>query len=256
MKEIYEKTYPITSSEVDVYGNCRPSALLSFFQDLGDAHSVHSGTDRSYLMKEYNAFWMLVRVWYRLERPLKCGEQLTIRTWQRGAGGLIVYRDYDLLVGGVPVGEAVSAWVVADFDSRKMLRPGRVQRIADAPVPDCVKERQLKLLRTPKGLKHAYTKTVRYSDLDVNGHMNNTRYADVMMDALEIEELQGRFVSELQINYSMECRAGQTMEIFRASDGASCYIDGRDQEGARRFESILQFQPDSNAVLDEIGDCG
>lgn len=251
MQGIYEKTYPISSTEVDVYGNCRPSALLSFFQDMGGEHSEATGTGRDYLMSEYHAFWMLVRVWYRLDRPLKTGERLSLRTWQRGCGGLIVYRDFDLLVDGRPVGEAVSAWVVADFESRKMLRPGRIRRLVEAPVPDCVKDRQLKLIRTPKDLREVYRRTVRYSDLDINGHMNNTKYADVLLDALQVRELKGRFISELQLNYSLECRAGETMTIFRGLEAEPCYIDGRGDDGARRFEAIVQFQPNRNTALDE-----
>ena len=84
---------------------------------------------------------------------------------------------------------------------------------------------------------------MRYSDLDVNGHMNNTKYADVLMDALTAQELEGRFVSELQLNYSQECKAGETMEVCRVLTENSCYIDGCSDDGKRRFEATIQFQP-------------
>jgi acyl-ACP thioesterase len=81
--------------------------------------------------------------------------------------------------------------------------------------------------------------------------MNNTKYADVLMDALNPEELSGRFLSELQLNYSQECKAGEIMEISRVLDGNSCYIDGCSGDGKRRFEASLQFAPYSRNVLDE-----
>ena len=83
-----------------------------------------------------------------------------------------------------------------------------LRTLATAPVPDNVKEKQLKLIHTPKNRKKIYTKTVRYSDLDINGHMNNTKYADVLVDALSVDELKDRFISEMQLNYSdgMLCR--------------------------------------------------
>lgn len=255
MYEFYDRTFPITSSEVDVHGDCRPAALLSFFQDLATDHAALLHMDRDYLMAEYNAIWMLVRVWYRLSRPLRMGEEVSIRTWHRGAGGLIVYRDFDLYVDGAWVGEAVSAWVVADVDSRKMLRPGSVQNIAMSPVPESVKTKQLKLMRAPKDRKVVYTKTVRFSDLDINGHMNNTKYADVMLDALEPDELKERFISEMQLNYSRECLPGETMDIARVMGEDSCYIDGCSEDGTRRFETILQFQPCLRNPLDEETQC-
>ncbi len=249
--EMLEQNFTITSTEVDAYGNCRPAALLQFFQDLATDHADRLDMGRDYLTREYHAVWMLARVWYRLDRPLHMGETVTIRTWHRGAGGLTVYRDFDLTVDGKPVGEAVSAWIVADIESRKMLRPTGVEHIASAPVPETVKDRQLKLIRTPKEREYRYTKTVRYSDLDINGHMNNTKYADVLIDALTPEELRGRFIAEMQLNYSQECLPGESMDICRQLEEDRCYIDGCGGDGARRFEAILQFQMDPGNSLDE-----
>ncbi len=236
MNECYEKSFGITSTEVDVFGNCCPAALLRFFQDLATEHASLIGSERDYLIQEYHAIWMLVRVWYQIRRPLKMGE------------------DFDLYVGEEYVGEAISAWVVADTVSRKMLRPASIQAIAAAPVPKEVKTKQLKLIRTPKNRREVYTKTVRFSDLDVNGHMNNTRYADVLMDALTVEELKGKYLSSLQLNYSMECRAGESMTISRDMGEDACYIDGCSEDGTRRFEAILQFRPDYSAGLDVAPD--
>lgn len=251
MYEVYEREFSITSTEVDAHGNYRPAALLSFFQDLATEHAEVLRMDQDYLVAEYHAVWMLVRVWYHLDRPLKMGETVTIRTWHRGAGGLIVYRDFDLFVNGEPVGEAVSAWVVADMDSRKMLRPGTIANIAASPVPEQIKEKQLKLIHIPKDRKLVYTKTIRYSDLDINGHMNNTKYADVLLDALSPQELEGRYISEMQLNYSRECLFGETVDICRRMEESGCYIDGCSPDGARRFEAILQFQQDRTNCLDE-----
>ncbi len=251
MHEYYEKNFLIGSTEVDLSGHCRASVLLSYFQDITTEHSLQLQVDREYLVEHYHAVWLLVRKWYRLNRPLYMGENLTIRTWHRGAGGLIVYRDFDLYVGEEQVGEAIAAWVVADMETHQMLRPRTIAGMVASPVPEVVKEKQLKLIRSPKNRRHIYSKTVRFSDLDINGHMNNTRYADVILDAMTVEELSGRFLSELQLNYSMECRMGETIDISRATDENSYYVEGCSEDGTRRFESVLKFSKECNSALDE-----
>lgn len=250
MNETYTKQFQISTTSMDRYGHCRPSALLEIIQELASDHSDALRINRDYLVENYNACWILARVWYRLERPLYAGQTLTATTWHRGAGGLIVYRDTDLYVGKEFVGEAVGAWVVADLESRKMLRPGSVENIADSPVPQRVKDRQLRLIRTPKERKTVCQRTVRYSDLDVNGHMNNTKYADALLDAFTSRELEGKYISELQLNYSQECLEGETMGISRLMEGNSCYIDGCSEDGKRRFEAMVQFSPDPEMGLD------
>ena len=149
MNEIYTRTMEIGSSSVDLYDNIRPAAMLQMLQELGTDHAAVLHMDRDYLVEEYHACWILARVWYRVTRPLHAGEQLTISTWHRGASSLIVYRDYDLFVGNEQVGEAVAAWVVADIDNRKMLRPSSIENIAVSAPPEQVKERQLRLIRCP-----------------------------------------------------------------------------------------------------------
>lgn len=242
MNEQYEKVITISSSQVDLYNHLRPSALLQEFQDVSTEHATLQNMGREYLVEHCHACWILARVWFRLRRPLSLGEQVTLRTWHRGGKGLILYRDLDVLVQGELVGEATAAWVVADLDDRKMLRPGSVDTIRDAQSPQQVKEKQLKLIRCPSDRRGLFERTIRYSDLDVNGHMNNTKYADVILDALAPQELSGRFISELQLNYSGECKAGETMEIGRSDQPGFCYIDGVDRDGKRRFEATIQFQ--------------
>lgn len=253
MSETYTKTFEIGTTMTDLYNNCRPAALLEMIQELGTDHANILNMSREYLVEHHHACWILARVWVHMERPIHAGERLTGTTWHREAKGLILYRDTDFFVGEERVGEAVAAWVVADLESRKMLRPSVIETIAASKVPEKVKEKELRLIKSPKEKAHIYDRTVRYSDLDVNGHMNNTKYADVLMDALDPRELKGKFLSELQLNYSQECRAGETMEIFRGTLGELCYIDGCGQDGKRRFEATVQFQREPGMELDESG---
>ena len=60
-----------------------------------------------------------------------CGgrRRLTVRTWHRGGKTALMYRDFDLLAGGVPVGEAVSAWVLAGVEDRKLLRLSQMREL-------------------------------------------------------------------------------------------------------------------------------
>jgi len=118
----YEMTLPIDSRDVDGKGVCKASALLGHLQEAATQAAEHGGFSREVITREHGAFWMLTRVWYRLERPLRWEEELTIRTWHRGGRAATLYRDYDLYVGREPVGECVSAWVLARQSDRQLLR--------------------------------------------------------------------------------------------------------------------------------------
>ena len=242
MNEFYVKSYTIDTTHVDQMNNLRPSVLLSFFQDMATEHAVLMGLTREYLVENYNACWIVVRNWYTLKKPLKVNEVLTIKTWHRGASPLIVYRDFDLYVGDELVGEAVAAWVIADVNDRKMLRPSTVEAVVNSPVPETVKNVKLKTIRRYDDLEQMFTRTVRYSDLDVNGHMNNTKYADLILDAFDPCEMEGRYIGELELNYSKECKWGETIEIARRQVEEKWYIEGCCGDDERRFEAMLRLR--------------
>ncbi len=239
MNEFYVKSYTIDTTHVDQMNNLRPSVLLSFFQDMATAHAEIMGLTRDYLMENFNACWIVVRNWYTLKKPLKVDQVLTIKTWHRGASPLIVYRDFDLYVGEELVGEAVAAWVIADVVDRKMLRPSTVERVVNSPVPEAVKNIKLKTIRRYEGVEQIFARTVRYSDLDVNGHMNNTKYADLILDAFDPKEMEGQYIGELELNYSKECKWGETMEVSRKQVDEKWYIEGCCGDSERRFEAML-----------------
>ncbi|MFR4336621.1 MAG: acyl-ACP thioesterase domain-containing protein [Lawsonibacter sp.] len=95
----YEMTLPIDSRDVDGKGVCKASALLGHLQEAATQAAEHGGFSREVITQEHGAFWMLTRVWYRLERPLRWEEELTIRTWHRGGRAATLYRDYDTVCG-------------------------------------------------------------------------------------------------------------------------------------------------------------
>ena len=74
----------IDSRDVDGNGYCRASALLGHLQEAATQAAQQGGFSREFLLDRYHAFWMLSRMWFRLDRPLGWDEELTIHTWHRG----------------------------------------------------------------------------------------------------------------------------------------------------------------------------
>ena len=238
----YEMTLPIDSRDVDGKGVCKASALLGHLQEAATQAAEHGGFSREVITREHGAFWMLTRVWYRLERPLRWEEELTIRTWHRGGRAATLYRDYDLYVGREPVGECVSAWVLARQSDRQLLRLSAIRELDNTGGGALCKDKKLSKLRLPDGLREADRRRTRYSDTDINGHVNNTRYADFACDALEMEKLEaGTFLSQLQIGYLAECRPGEELRLMAGQEGETRFVRGMDEDGKSRFEAALIF---------------
>lgn len=236
--------YDVRLNGLDVDGRCRckASALLNHLQNAATLAAEDGGFSREVLVERYGAFWMLARSWFRLSRPLRYEDKLTVRTWHRGGRGAIMYRDYDILADGQPVGESVSAWVLADLNSHKLMKLGAIAEFEGTDGGALCKTMTLAKLRQPGDLHEAERRPMRYSDTDLNGHVNNTRYADFACDAVCMEALpENRYLAELQIGYLAECRPGEVLSIQTSGQGDSRFVRGVDTEGKPRFESALFF---------------
>ena len=239
-------TLPIDSRDVDGNGFCKASSLLGHIQEAAAQAAERGGFGRDMTLNGYRAFWMLTRVWYRLRRPLGWEEPLTIRTWHRGDKGATMYRDYDLFVRGEQVGECVSAWVLASLDSRQLIRLGTVRELDGTSGGELCKTMTLAKLRQPDILREAEQRRMRYSDSDLNGHVNNTRYADFACDALEMEKLgPGRFLSEMQIGYLAECRVWSRALSQTEIANNMNYVDPA-SEGLVAYWRMNEWEPNTN----------
>ena len=240
----FERGYPIDSRDVDPWNHCKPSGLMGILQEAAVAAACELHASRPEMMEKYNLFWMLARMWYRLDRPLKWNETLSIRTWHRGGSGASSYRDFDLFVDGKPVGEAVSVWVLADADTHRLARMSKIEEFQGTDGGELCKDKSLSRFKLPQEMAAADHRAMHYSDTDINGHVNNVRYADFICDAIRMDQLgQDFYVSALQVDYLAECMAGETITLFTGEQDGLRYVRGADTAGKSRFEGAVTLTP-------------
>ena len=243
MAQSYKFKTLIDSRDVDCRGQCRASALMGYMQEAATQAAENGGFGRKIIMGKYNGFWMLTRMWYRVTRPLNWNEELTVHTWHRGGKGAVSYRDYDLYAGEEYIGEGVSAWVLADADSHRLIRLSGVTEMSESHGGALCKSMTLNKLKSPTELEFVEQRVMRYSDTDINGHINNTRYADFACDGLRMDLLaKDKFLSEVQIGYLGECQPGEVLDIKTGqTEDGRVYLCGCDEDRKARFETVMLF---------------
>lgn len=229
-----KKKYIVGPGETDCFNFCRPSAFLNFMQDVATEHAGIIGLSRDTLVHEYGAIWILARCWYRISRPIVAFEELTIETWHRGLKGAMWYRDFHIAINGEHIGDASNAWVLADVETHRARRPTGMEDIdARSANPERALPNSMGKLACKTELTPSCVKQIRYSDLDVNGHLNNAKYGDLVCDAIALDTLDSAYIRELQINYTGECKSGD--KITLASDDFKTFVTGQGADGRERF---------------------
>lgn len=224
MEPIYERMFAVTSADTDRYGRLKPSHILSFLQEVAGDHSAILGTDRDSLMRK-DLFWAVIRHRVQVTRLPGSGEKLTVQTWPMPTTRTAYPRStvaYD--ESGNECFRGISLWVLMDAESRAMVLPGKSGVTVSGMLTGSELAVPGSMALQNAGKKMA--RTVRYTDLDVNGHMNNCRYLDWAVDTLPGSFHGAHQVSEFTVNYLSEAREGENLELhYQLTDGPCLGVD-------------------------------
>lgn len=242
MPLVYEEDFKVLHSECDPWDRMTPGAVLRRVQEMSTAHCDTLGMDEAHYEKTHTAF-MLSRISLLVQRIPTLQENIHIQTRAYGMHRA-VYQRVTSLYGetGELLCEADSRWVLVDTDTRRILRaePEGFSPFADMPGAE---EHDLSMPKMGAGEKVARC-TATYSLCDRNMHMNNTRYADVVCDALPLEDLAKGPVRRMVLVYRAEIAMGHGFDLLHCQTGEGGeggHLFAAQEEGHKHFECFVQL---------------
>ena len=209
MEPIYQQKFTISDAYVDCFGRLKPSMLLYFAQEVAGQHFSRLSMDYDALAA-HGLFWAVTRHKVQLERlPLR-GETIRVETWPMPTTRVAYPRSivaYD--AAGNLLFRSISLWVLMDLNSRNMVLPGKSGISVEGTLRGLELASPTGIVAKP--LNNSRSRTVSFTDLDRNGHMNNTRYLDWIDDLLPSGFHAGHTVKDLAVCYFSEAREGQEL---------------------------------------------
>lgn len=246
MEPTYYRKYILEATEVNSADRLKNSRLLAIIQEVAGEHSALLGTDRDALESK-RLFWAVIRHRVQITRLPRSGETIHVHTWPMPTTRTAYPRAtvaYDQ--ENRELFRCISLWVLMDMSTRAMVLPGR----SGVEVAGCLQGNELSLPGSllPQKLPNAEQRTVRFSDLDINGHMNNCRYMEWVDDLLPSEFHKTHDPKELLVCYLSEARESENMDIcWEVSQQGTLRVDAQRSGGemstghSRVFAAQVQF---------------
>ena len=180
---------------------------------------------------------VITRMKIRLLHHPVWGEKLSISTWAKDIiKDKVCLKDYSILdAQGHSIAQATSSWLLVN------MKTGKAENPANSPYPipliqgkNALPE-MMDILDPQIDPKIVGTETAKYSDLDMNNHVNHCRYVDWVMDSLDAIELKTRRIRSIQINYISQIPLGGKVNIVRFKNtNHHAYIFGMNEIGMQR----------------------
>lgn len=145
----------------------------------------------------------------------------------------------------------ISLWVLMDRENRTMVLPGK----SGVDLEGTLRGLELAAPRSlaPRPLVNCRSRSVCFTDLDINGHMNNTRYLDWLMDLLPSNFHGSHEIKDFTLCYMNEAREGQSLDMtWELDETGALQVDIHRQKEAdaadydRIFAAKVEFE---NVVL-------
>ena len=244
MALIYEKEYLLTDMHTDAFGRAKPSALLSFAQDIAGEHASALSDNWEELQKKH-LFWAVSRHKLEVFCTPTIGQILLLRTWPMETTRVAYPRAVEgYAQDGTLLFRMVSLWVLMDTEKRSLVLPGRGGVTINGCNRGCEGEIPSSLL--PGVYENSGCRTVAYSELDRNRHMNNTRYLEWISDLLPLSFHETHCLFSCTVCYLQELLPQQTLQFtWQLEEDGLLRLDGylADSTPEKRiFAAQVQFQ--------------
>ncbi|MBR0373233.1 MAG: hypothetical protein IJH91_01750 [Mogibacterium sp.] len=221
----YEVTYQSRTNEINVRDYLKPTQLIQYLQETAESQITALDLDYIDLYNKRRKAFLVSRLGVEIYRPIYRYAKLTGRTWVTEGRAANFPRAYELYCDGEAVARAYSNWALVDVDTRRLIR-FKDYDCSAYPVDELPAMRIPERFRIPGDvpLHFCGVVSVGFSLTDINRHMNNTQYFNILYDRIPDVDLFD--VTSINIRFVHEAAYGNEMEIYRSE-----IVWKSDQEG-------------------------
>ena len=209
----FTKHYTVRWHDTDCNRCVTPSQILTYMQETAGEHLKSLLMSMDDLRDKMGLAFLLSNISIAIYAPMYADDEINVSTWVCESRGLSYNRCFSIIRDNVVVAEAFSVWGLLDLKTHRLLKTEES--------PFYAEEGPTVVLDLPRRLRPGHIEEMEsvgerkivYSDIDYNGHMNNTRYPNLFCDFTP--DICRVRVSALMLSFLHESAYGNTLKIYR-----------------------------------------
>uniref|UniRef100_Q39555 Acyl-[acyl-carrier-protein] hydrolase n=1 Tax=Cuphea palustris TaxID=43077 RepID=Q39555_9MYRT len=249
----FRQSFSIRSYEIGADRTASIETLMNMFQETSLNHCkiiglLNDGFGRTPEMCKRDLIWVVTKMQIEVNRYPTWGDTIEVNTWVSASGKHGMGRDW--LISDCHTGEilirATSVWAMMNQKTRRLSKiPYEVRQeiepqfVDSAPV--IVDDRKFHKLDLKTGDSICNGLTPRWTDLDVNQHVNNVKYIGWILQSVPTEVFETQELCGLTLEYRRECGRDSVLESVTAMDPS--------KEGDRSlYQHLLRLEDGADIV--------
>lgn len=215
MNEFYENKRIIQAHEVDFKNRLRIDSLFMLLQDTAASHADKNNLGYNALI-EHNLAWVLSWAKVETDEYPGFGDEIKIMTWPKRKYKLYSLRDFYVRKNEQIISRATSAWLPINLKSKRIIDTSGL------PAPIYYQEQESAINEIPQKVidldkkEFILTKKMRYTDIDLNQHVNNIRYIELIMDSFTRDKYENSLLKSIEVNFVSESIFNDEIEVYKS----------------------------------------
>jgi len=211
MKGTYN--FIVQPQDVDFQKNITFMSLGNYLLDTACMNAEANGFGLKKL-QSMNSSWVLSRIAIEMNTVLTEDEHFGVQTRVEDVGRLATTRNFNILNDkNEIIGGACSNWVMFDMVTRRPVDLLSIEGLKEVAEQDSgTIEKPIRLGAI--GGESVAEFTVKYSDIDINGHVNSISYVQWLCDLFSLDMYKSRRIKRLEMNYINETFWGEDIQIY------------------------------------------
>ena len=229
---IYCEEILLRNKDVEMHRRLRTSTLFQMLQEASIRHTEQLGMGREKTL-DRGILWVVGLQRAEISRMPVYDETVVLKSWPGKTMHVFFPRYYQVETPqGEPLVRASAFWTLVDSSTRKIAFPEQYGVYIDGVSTG----EETVLPSSPRrlDLQQVVPFRVPYSYVDLNGHMNNTRYFDLAEDSIPASAA-GRALKLVQSEYVSEVRCGDQLSVRWGCEGNVFFLLGETEKPVFRM---------------------
>ena len=213
---------------VDANGLATIPNIINYIQETAWQHANRINIGFHTMLKEDMAF-VISRMLVKTRRLPVWNEMISVETWIRPPDNVQAVREFTIRDNNRNlITAATISYIIIDLKTRRLRKiPGNMPNCFDN---DNLFEENMNKIPAHGNKMLLGCHVVRPSDLDMNKHVNNSKYVQWIFDYLPASWSPDYPPYSLQINFHNETKAGNEVLLYLEENNKSLTIEGIEKE--------------------------
>ena len=231
--------YCTNASDCDFSQKLKLSSLMRMCEEISikDTIRLHMGKEKTL---DKGILWVISRMSFSIVEMPKYDAFFHLFTFPLKRQHCFFPRYYKIKnIYSKTIVEGEALWVLIDKDTRTIVDPVK-NKILIKSYP-FTKDLNVSLAYPVKDCEKVFSYKVKSSDLDLNNHMTNTRYGDLLIDLLPSTFYKDKNLKSFSISFLKELNEGETIDIHYSYRDSYLFARGL-VNNVKAFEAYLEFK--------------